>query len=414
MTQRDRQGWLIIASVVLVNFLVMGPSIGTIGIFFKPLIKEFGWSRQQVSTMATAFLLAMGIVHPFVGWLLDRVQARVPMVVGATMSAVAFLLASHAHSLVALVACYVLLGMGVGASTILPGTIVAANWFAEKRGLAIGITIAGAGFGGCVLPPLVSHLIQAYGWRETMVFIAIPMLVLALPIILIMIRTRPEGEVAGEQAGAVSGLEFGPALRSTPFWMLVAMQVSFTVAFTGSYFHLVLYLIGTGFSAQEAANLFGASVLVSLPGYLVLGTLADWYGAKPVLVCSLIIQAVSMLVLLGLSGHHLSIPLMLFFIVAYGLTIGSGTALGAVLLANALGLRSFGSLSGIIGMLATIGSGIGPIIAGRVFDKTGSYTGAFELCSALMLAGAIFGSLVYPAEGRDREVAEPVAVGARH
>jgi MFS family permease len=414
MTQRDRQGWLIIASVVVVNFLVMGPSIGTIGIFFAPLIKEFGWSREQVSGMATAFLLAMGVVSPCVGWLMDRVPARIPMGIGAALAGVAFLLASNVHSLRALIACYVLIGLGVGASTILPGTIVAANWFSEQRGLAIGITIAGAGFGGCVLPPLVSHLILLHGWRTTMVLIGIPMFVLALPIILIMIRTRPEGETTEQHAAAVSGLEFGPALRSTPFWLIVAMQVGFTVAFTGAYFHMVLYLIGTGFSAQAAANVFGAAVLVSLPGYLVLGTLADWYGAKPVLACSLITQAVSMIVLLGLSGHHLSIVLMSFFIVTYGLTVGSGTALGAVLLANALGLRSFGSLSGIIGMLATIGSGIGPIVAGRIFDRTGSYTGAFELCSALMLAAAVFALLVYPAEGLDREVASPVAVGARH
>jgi MFS family permease len=414
MTQRSRQGWLIIACVVLVNFIVMGPSIGTIGIFFAPLIKEFGWTREQVSIIATAFLLAMGIVHPFVGWLLDRVPARVPMGVGAAMSAVAFLLASRVHSLGALVACYVLLGMGVGASTILPGTIVAANWFEEQRGLAIGITIAGAGFGGCVLPPSVSHLILVYGWRATMVFIAMPMVVIALPIILFMIRTRPEGETQEQHAAAVSGLELGPALRSASFWFLVLMQLGFTVAFTGAYFHMVLYLIGTGFSPQAAAFVFGAAVLVSLPGYVVLGTLADWFGAKLVLACSLITQAVAMMVLLTLNGRHTNPALMLIFVVTYGLTVGSGTALGAVLLANSLGLRSFGSLSGIVGMIATAGSGVGPIIAGHIYDHTRSYTGAFELCSLLMLAAAVFGSLVYPVEGRDSELAPPVAVGARH
>jgi MFS family permease len=177
---------------------------------------------------------------------------------------------------------------------------------------------------------------------------------------------------------------------------------------------MVLYLIGTGFSAQAAAYVFGAAVLVSLPGYLVLGTLADWYGAKPVLACSLITQAVSLMVLLSLGSHHFGTLLMLIFVVTYGLTVGSGTALGAVLLANALGLRSFGSLSGIIGMLATIGSGVGPIIAGHIYDRTGSYTGAFELCGALMLTAAVFATLVYPAQGLEREVGSPVAVPTGH
>jgi MFS family permease len=414
MTQHDRQGWTVVASVAAVNFIVMGPSIGTIGIFFTPLIKEFGWSRQQVSGMATAFLLAMGLINPCVGWLLDRIPARIPVSIGTVLAGAAFLFASRAHSLHALIVCYALMGLGVGASTILPGMVVAANWLTNQRALAIGITIAGAGLGGCVLPPLVAHLILAHGWRATMVCIGVPMFVVALPIILLMIRTRPEGESAEEQAGALSGLELGPALRSTPFWMLVGVHLGFTVAFAGAYFHMVPYLIGAGYSSQSAALVFGATAAVSLPGYLLLGTLADRFGAKPVLTGSLIVQAASMILLLSLGGHRLTTVLMLIFVVFYGLTVGSGTALGSALLAESLGLKSFGSLAGIIGLIATMGSGVGPIVAGHIYDTTASYTAAFELCGALMLAAAVFASLVYPAEGRDRNVASQVALGARH
>jgi MFS family permease len=411
MTQHDRQGWLVVGSVAATNFVVMGPSIGTIGIFFTPLIKHFGWSREQVSMMATAFLFAMGVVNPFVGWLLDRIPARIPMSIGAAVAGAAFLAASRVNSLGALIACYALIGLGVGASTITPGLIVAANWFSGRRGLAIGITIAGAGLGGCVLPPLVSHLIALYGWRATMVCIGVPMFVLALPLILLIIRTRPEGAGGEEQAAAASGLELGAALRALPFWLLVAMQLGFTVAFAGAYFHMVPFLIGAGYSAQAAAFIFGAQAAVSLPGYLVLGTLADRFGAKPVLAGALVVQAASMMLLLAIAGHHFTTGLTVIFVVTYGLTVGSGTALGAVLLAEALGLRSYGSLSGIIGLIATVGSAVGPIVAGHIYDTTASYSAAFELCAALMLAAAVFASLVYPAEGHD--VASPMALRAR-
>jgi MFS family permease len=411
MTQHHRQGWLVVGSVAATNFVVMGPSIGTIGIFFTPLIKQFGWSREQVSMIATAFLFAMGVVNPLVGWLLDRIPARIPMSVGAAAAGAAFLLASRVNSLGALIACYALIGLGVGASTITPGLIVAANWFSGQRGLAIGITIAGAGLGGCVLPPLVSHLIALYGWRATMVCIGVPMFVLALPLILLIIRTRPEG-AGGEEQAAASGLELGAALRALPFWLLVAMQLGFTVAFAGAYFHMVPFLIGAGYSAQAAAFIFGAQAAVSLPGYLVLGTLADRFGAKPVLAGALVVQAVSMMLLLAIAGHHFTTGLTVIFVVTYGLTVGSGTALGAVLLAEALGLRSYGALSGIIGLIATVGSAVGPIVAGHIYDTTASYSAAFELCAALMLAAAVFASLVYPAEGHD--VASAMAVRARH
>ncbi len=412
MTQHDRQGWVVIAGVAAVNFIVMGPSIGTIGIFFTPLIKQFGWSREQISVTATAFLIAMGVINPLIGWLLDRMAPRIPMAIGAALAGAAFLVASRVNSLGALIACYGVIGLGVGASTITPGLIVAANWFSAQRALAIGITIAGAGFGGCVLPPLVAHLIAVYGWRATMVFIGVPMFVLALPILMAIVRKPAVAESAHEEAGAVSGLELGPALRSSAFWMLVLMQLGFTVAFAGAYFHMVPFLIGVGFTSQSAAFVFGAAAAVSLPGYLVLGTLADWYGAKPVLAGSLIVQAVSMLLLLSLAGHRLTILLLVVFVVAYGLTVGSGTALGSALLAEALGLKSFGALAGIIGLIATVGSGVGPIVAGYIYDTTASYTAAFELCGALMLAAALFASLVYPAERSEQ--APPVAMQARH
>ncbi|SRR5579875_59593 len=412
MTQHERRGWLVVGSVAATNFIVMGPSIGTIGIFFTPWSRQFGWAREQVSLMATAFLFAMGVVNPLVGWLLDRIPARFPMSIGAAAAGAAFLVASRIHTLETLIVCYAVIGLGVGASTITPGLIVAANWFSDRRGLAIGITIAGAGLGGCVLPPLVAHLIALYGWRATMVFIGVPMFVLALPLIILIIRTRPENAESEGQTSAASGLELGPALRSLPFWLLVAMQVGFVVAFAGVYFHMVPFLIGTGYTPQTAAFIFGAQAAVSLPGYLVLGTLADRFGAKPVLAGSLVIQAASMLLLLTIAWHHFTIGLTVIFIVTYGLTVGSGTALGAVLLAEALGLRSYGTLSGIIGLIATVGSAVGPLVAGHIYDVSGNYNTAFELCAALMLAAAVFASLVYPAEGRD--VAPSAALRAPH
>jgi MFS family permease len=404
MTPQERRGWKVIASVALTNFIVMGPSIGTIGIFFTPLIKDFGWTREEVSRLATAFLFAMGIINPVVGWLLDRVEARVVMTIGAAAAGVGYVLCSRADSLTAMVVLFTLIGLGVGASTILPGIIVAANWFSRQRALATGITIAGAGFGGCVLPPLVAHLILVYGWRPTMLCIAAPMFVVAIPVVILSIRTRPEaaeGKTAAEEAASLPGLELGPALRCAPFWILAAMQFSFTVAFTGGYFHMVPFLIGAGYTPQTAAFVFGAQAAVSLPGYVLLGTLADRFGAKTVLTPALIMLALSMIILLGTGGHRFGLPLAVLFIVTYGLTVGSATTLGAVLLAEACGLRRFGTLNGIIGFIAVVGSAIGPLASGRIFDLTASYTVAFELCAGLLLAAAILTTLVYPAEGRD-------------
>jgi MFS family permease len=407
---------MIVAGLAAVNFIVMGPSYGTIGIFFSPLIKEFGCTRGQVSGMATAFLLAIGMINPCVGWLLDRIPPRIPVAIGAGATGAAFLIASQAHSLETLIFCYALAGLGVGASTILPGMVVAASWLSEQRALAIGITMAGAGVSGCVLPPVAAHLIRAYGWRVTMVGIGLPMFVLALPIIITMIRTPPEGATEEEQGGALMGLDLGPALLSLPFWLLVGVHVTHTVASTGAYFHMVPYLIEVGYPAQTAAIIFGANAAISLPGYVLLGNLADSFGPKPVLACSLILQAISMILVVGLRGPYLINVRLIIFIVLYGLPFGSGTALGSALLADSLGLKSFGSLAGIIGLIATMGSGAGPWVAGRIYDTSGRYAGAYELCAVLMLVGALFALFVYPAESlRDeQDMTSRIAMEARH
>ena len=193
MTPQERRGWKVIASVALTNFIVMGPSIGTIGIFFTPLIKDFGWTREEVSRLATAFLIAMGIANPLVGWLLDRVEARVVMTIGAAAAGIGYVLQAAPTRSPRCSFSSRSSDWEWARLTILPGIIVAANWFDKQRALATGITIAGAGFGGCVLPPLVAHLISGLRMRTTMLCIAAPMFVVALPVIMLAIRTRPAG-----------------------------------------------------------------------------------------------------------------------------------------------------------------------------------------------------------------------------
>ncbi len=114
MTAQDRQGWRVVAALAVVSFLLLGSTIGTIGIFFHPLIQSFGWSHEQVSRLATAFLLCMGLSAWLAGWMLDRMPAQVPMGLGALAAGIGYFLASRCHSLGSLTAAFALIGAGVG------------------------------------------------------------------------------------------------------------------------------------------------------------------------------------------------------------------------------------------------------------------------------------------------------------
>ena len=121
MTQRERQGWIIVASLFVTLVFVFGSGYNTGGLFFPHLLKHFGWKRAQLSTLQGAALpLSAGLSAPLIGWLLDRVEARIVMVAGAIMTGVSFLIASRVDSFGPLFGAYVLLGVGIGASTLLP------------------------------------------------------------------------------------------------------------------------------------------------------------------------------------------------------------------------------------------------------------------------------------------------------
>jgi MFS family permease len=401
----------VIAALWVVNFLTIGSTISTIGVFFNPLIHQFGWSHEQVSRLATAYILCMGLTAPAAGWMLDRVPAQLPMGVGVTAVAAGYLLASRAGSLTSLIAAFALIGAGVGASSLVPGTIVAANWFKQRRGLAIGIAVCGSAVGATVMPPTVAHLIILHGWRTTLLYIGAPSLALGLPVILAVVRTRPPGaagsgrEMAASvrrEAAATPGLELGAALRSLPFWMLAIVQMLFTVAFNGVYYHLVPYLIGAGYSPEHAALIFGAKSLFVTIGTIVLGGMADRMGARQVLAFGMGLLCVSLIDLFAVGTSAFGLIATMLFIVGYGSPTGTTSTTIPMLLGECLGMRRFGTLMGIIGFIATVASALGPLVTGLIFDMTGSYVVPYALFAALFAVAALIALMVHPAPGNDQ------------
>ncbi len=404
MTERERQGWRVVAALAVVSFLLLGSTIGTIGIFFHPLIHSFGWSHEQVSRLATAFLLCMGLSAPLAGWMLDRVPAQVPMGLGALASGIGYLLASRCHSLGSLTTAFALIGAGVGSSTIVPVTVVASNWFPQRRGLAIGVGISGSPMATLTIPALLTHVILVHGWRTGMLWLATPIFVIGLPAIMLVVRTRPPGAKtpkASRETSAVAGLELGPALWAPPFWMLAGVQILFTVAYNGVFYHLVPFLIDAGYGPQRAAIIFGAKSIFVIFGTIFLGGLGDRIGARRVLAFAMLALCLSLVALLGSSRPLFGVIALTLFTIGYGTATGCTSTLVPMLLVESLGMRQFPTLMGIIGLVATVASALGPLVTGRIFDLTGSYSVPFSMCAAIFALGAFITTLVYPAPGHD-------------
>jgi nitrate/nitrite transporter NarK len=202
-----------------------------------------------------------------------------------------------------------------------------------------------------------------------------------------------------EEVRSLPGLELGPALRTLPFWLLAFILMAASIGLNGSFVHLVAFLITAGFSPQHAAMVASTEAALAVPGFLLLGVLCDRFTGRRVLPWVLIVLAAGLLLLLGTRNSQTSSIFLVLFLLCYGLTAGVTTAVIPVVLVESLGLRRFGSISGLVGLAGTIGIAGGPLVMGFIFDFTASYTRSFELGAACLIAAAIAALAVSPAEG---------------
>ncbi len=389
MTARERQGWLIVASLFFTLFLVFGSGYDTGGLFFPQLLKYFGWSRAKLSILTGLLALSSGLVGPLIGWMLDRVEARVVMVVGAAVAGAAFLMASQSNSYHPMAAAYLVLGIGIAGATLLPCSMVIANWFgaSPRRGLAMGITFAGTSLGGAGMTMVGNYAIAWGSWRTGYIALALPMFVIVIPLVIVMIRTRPPEAARAtvlQAADALPGLEVGEALRTRSFWMLTLASFLFACVASGAGLHLITYLMGLGYTATFAASMMSLVYVGTSCGKLVMGLFADRVSARIALAVNFVIAAFGFVLIFGAAHIGILVP----FVIVFGFTLGAPLVLLPLLTADSLGLKRFGAIGGVSGLFNTLGAVVGPIATGRIFDLMGSYSMAFQIFFVMNLVGA--------------------------
>jgi predicted MFS family arabinose efflux permease len=387
MTGKDRKKSLLLVVLFVSNFFVIGSSSSITGIFVTPLVKDFGWSRTLVSSLTTLLALTGALAGPIAGRLLDSLAAEKVMAAGVAITALALLLAGRAHSFGTMAAAHIMMGVGTAGSTMIPVALVTSNWFGARRGVALGIAMSGMSLGASAMTSIASYLITVSGWRVAYTILALPLLVLVVPILLLVVRTRPIGEKSRSSPATSSapGLERSEALRGRSFWLIGMTYFLYLTGVGLGVVHFVPNLIGAGMSARRAAAIFSVAMFVSSVGKPIMGILADRLNARIAAGIALLSLTCAFLLLTRASHGTILIPLVIF----YGIGVGAPVALVPMLMAESFGLKNYGSLAGLIGIFGMLGTGTGPMIAGRIFDVTGAYTAAFILISALLFVAAL-------------------------
>jgi len=370
-------------------FLVFGSGYNTSGLFFPQLLKHFGWSHFRTALLTSMLAASAGVGGLVIGPLLDRIEARIVMIVSVALCAGAFLLASIAESFPAMFIAYLILGVGVAGATLLPAAMVIANWFGERRGLAMALTFSGTSLGGVVMIQVGSYAIEYLGgWRAAYVTLAAPMVLIVIPLILWQIRTRPpEARMQDFRASsdALPGLELGEAIVTRSFWVICTINFLYGCEAAGANLHLINHITNIGYSRLAAGWVMSGVLFAASLGKLGMGFFSDRVSARVALALNFIVAAAGLCLVFGAA----KLGVLILFIIFFGGSVGAPLVLIPLLAVDAMGLKRFGSIGAVSGIFQTAGAFVGPLLAGGIADRYGSYSVAFEAFIVMCVAGAI-------------------------
>ena len=372
--------------VVGVSFYAITMSMAAryaFGVLLVTFVREFGWSRGAISGALSLHLLAYGVAAPLVGIAFDRYDRRTllagsGLLLGLATASLA-LLQSQWH-------LYVLYGLVAGIATsglgFVPHVRIIAEWFVRRKGLALGLALAGSG-AGSLLAPVVQSLIDLLGWRRALVVFGGFIICTTCPATWWGQREppAPPARPAARDQGP-RPLGHHRAL----IWLGVAY------AFHGFLAHMILaheaaYLVDLGFDTLFATSLLGGIGLFSVGGNVLWGLLSDRWGSLRASAGAFAVSLIGLLLLLGLPFLRGPVPAVAQVILS-GLGFGGLTASLGSLMMERFGGSRFGEVYGIMVLVFSMGSLGGPLVAGIAYDLTQSYAAAFTLAAAAVIAGA--------------------------
>lgn len=366
--------------LVLVGCLVcqMGLGLGgyVIATFLKPVVEDLGWTRTAFSGSSLPFLLALAVASPVVGRVTDRVGGRAVFAAAITVVAATLLGLSRMDSVTDFYAFSFLLGIGVTGLGDIPAGGVVTRWFPDRRGLALGLTYLGSNVGGAIVPVVAGIVTETASWRAALVVLAAGGWLLIFPAAVALVRDRPDDHAAADDDPVADGMTVGDAVRTPAFWILAVVLFLFYFYYVGVNHHLVAYLSDAGVSFRHATRSFGYAIFVGGVGKVGAGVLADRVSVRPALLATFGLLTVGSWVLLALETRP---ELQMVFLTLHGMTVAAENVMLPLVVAACFGARHLAAIYGALMLALLPGGALGPLLAGWVYDASGSYRIAFTV-----------------------------------
>ena len=438
-------GWYIVATCIFVAFVTNGAR-NSFGIFVLPMSEEFEWTRSTISYAAALGFLVNGLTQPFMGKLLDRFGGRKVIISSLALfglATVALSLTPHFHIHIRIdllridflidgAFLFVVLVFGLVSSVALSGMSLnntgslLSRWFRRRRATVVGLNASGLSLGGLLLVPFGAYLLVAtetlhiplsfFGldlpalnnWRLTWIVFGLMILVLSAPLAFLFLRDDPKdlalnpdgdetppGTAAGAGARRIGGVldtdRWFDALCSMPFWQMTVAY--FACGYTTAVLsvHFVPFAASLDIGGQVAALIFALMMGLNVVGSIGAGILSDKFSRKNMLAVVYFVRGTAyMLMLVGVEVFGLGTPALLIFAMVAGISWIATAPLTTALIADVYGVRALGTISGMAFLVHAVGSGISILLAGVLFDLTGSYTIPFGIAGLMLFPAALF------------------------
>jgi MFS family permease len=404
-------GWWIVTACVITGLYMAGAVAYGFTAVFEPIADDLGWSYTQISLAASLRGMEMGLLAPLIGVLADRWGPRRLIAGGVLFTAIGFFLLSQVTSLVMFYGAFIIVAIGMSTTTMTVLMTAVSNWFRRKIGIASGIAVSGFGLGGLFVPLMV-WLIHSYGWRMTLIILAIGMFIMILPLSLVF-RHKPEqygylpdGQV-GDQTTFSDSMDFSQAdknveanfttkqaLKSTIFWRMAMVFTVHAMLVNTIIIHVMPYLSSIGILRDQSSLVATAIPLTSIIGRLGLGMLGDKIAKKLVAAGSLVMMSLGLFFFgyAAIAGIWLMVP----FIILFGIGYGGLNVMRPSLVREHFGRSNFGKIFGTVIGINMLGSVAGPPLAGWVYDNYGSYQGIWFIFCVLAILSIIFVLTIRP------------------
>jgi MFS family permease len=391
--QTQAYRWIIVLCSFLILFVSNGMTLGGIAVFDLEVLKALQESTGaeialgELKARDGIMFAVAGLLGMLAGWLADKVGVKPLIIVGLALLAVGNFAYSKVQTLTEIYWIHAGFGLVLVLCGLMINVYLISRWFEKRRGLAIGLVLAGSSLGNAFFPQLNTWLMQSYSWQDTFLWMALIPLLL-LPVAIFVVRGAPEtapatGDSSSPVVTELPGYTLGEALKSRNFWIICTLAFCTFYSILGMSTTIFNFLSVNDYPPQVAAT--GVTILFmgGLIGKVISGQLAESFGRKQILLVSLVLMLSGSigLVVAVVEGSELFVWIGL---VGFGFGWGGIYTLIQLLSADLFGLRSLGKILGAVNVLDTMGGAAGPVLTAILFDRTGSFLVSFGVITVML------------------------------